>query len=134
MEGAVYQLADRVTLPSGDLGVGLSLSVGSGAAGEANLGVYDWGVVFVDLVINGAAAVNFSLQGKLTHDGEWFDLTVHELSAGVDETVQAASVTLTASAKRALLGFTIPVAFLRLLAAVDGAYSATLSAWLKLSE
>ena len=133
-EGSIYHLANQIALPAGSPAAVVNLPATSTVAGLDNLGIYDWGVFFIDLELTGEATVTFTLQGKLSADGDWFDLTLHQLSGGVDETVQASSIAISASCTRALCGMTIPVLFVQLNAQLSGTGTGVLSAWLRLSE
>jgi len=130
--GTIYKLADQVALPAGTPAAIIALPVRS-SAGLMSLAVYEWAVLFVKLAITGTATVTFTVQGKVERDGDWFDLTCHELSAAVDETVQAASVAVSQSCCRALLGLTIPVQYLQVNVQLDGSGSAVLDACLRVT-
>ena len=130
--GTIYRLADQVALPSGTPADVIPLPVES-SAGLMSIAVYEWAVLFVKLAITGTATVTFTVQGKVERDGDWFDLTCHELSAAVAETVQAASVAVSQSCCRALLGLTIPVQYLQVNVQLNGSGSAVLDAFLRVT-
>ena len=99
---------------------------------EGNIALHNYEQItfLVDIDVGaGSESVVFDVDVAAEEDGDWFDTTIHDLTAATAKDIQADDITITADTQEAAIALSNPAPYVRLNITNNGDNAATVTVW-----